>query len=392
MKINENKLKEQLVSAETPEQMADAIDGEMQAFAEQLQKQIIQEAQVYGNDKQVLADRGVRQLTTEEKEYYQKFIEAAKSPNFKQALTNLDVVMPKTIITAVFDDLTREHPLLNWIDFQNTEGAIEFIYNKSGVQVAKWGKLCSTIDKELDGSFVKIDTTLNKLSAFIPVCKAMLDLGPEWLDRYVRTILGEAIYEGLEKAIVAGTGKDEPIGMLRQVGDAVTVTGGEYPEKKATKVTALDVETYGKLLSALSASPTVEGHERVITEVGLICNPADYYSKILPATTFQAVGTGAYARDIFPFPTTVIQSPYVPQGKAIIAMRGRYFFGLGTGRSGNIEFSDEYRFLEDERVYITKLYGNGMPKDNNAFQVIDISGLKPTYPTVNTVSTSATTA
>jgi len=50
-----------------------------------------------------------------------------------------------------------------------------------------------------------------KLSAFIPVSQSILDLGPEWLDRYVRTILSEAIFEGLEGGIIKGTGKDEPI-------------------------------------------------------------------------------------------------------------------------------------------------------------------------------------
>ena len=33
--------------------------------------------------------------------------------------------------------------------------------------------------------------------------------------------------------------------------------------------------------------------------------------------------------------------------------------------------------LEDERVYLTKLYGHGEPVDNNAFLVLDISKLKP---------------
>ena len=51
--------------------------------------------------------------------------------------------------------------------------------------------------------------------------------------------------------------------------------------------------------------------------------------------------------------------------------------GIGTAKSGKIEYSDEYHFLEDERIYLTKLYGHGEPMDNNAFQVLDISGLKP---------------
>ena len=53
------------------------------------------------------------------------------------------------------------------------------------------------------------------------------------------------------------------------------------------------------------------------------------------------------------------------------------FAAAGTAKTGRIEYSDEYRFLEDERVYIVKAYANGMPKDNNSFLYLDISGLKP---------------
>ena len=46
-------------------------------------------------------------------------------------------------------------------------------------------------------------------------------------------------------------------------------------------------------------------------------------------------------------------------------------------KEGKIEYSDHYRFLEDERVYLIKGYANGMPLDNNAFLVLDISELQP---------------
>lgn len=56
----------------------------------------------------------------------------------------------------------------------------------------------------------------------------------------------------------------------------------------------------------------------------------------------------------------------------------KYFMGIGAGRSGKIEYSDEYQFLEDNRVYTTKMFGMGRPKDNNAFQYLDLSEMKPT--------------
>lgn len=59
-------------------------------------------------------------------------------------------------------------------------------------------------------------------------------------------------------------------------------------------------------------------------------------------------------------------------------MPNRYFMGIGTEKNGKMEFSDEYKFLEDERVYLVKMYGHGEPLDNTAFVYADISNLVPT--------------
>lgn len=354
----------------------DAVAEAFTAYARHIEDSIIAEAQslAHTTDASILASRGVRQLTGEERNYYCKVIDAMRSDNPRQALSSLDVVLPKTTIDAVFEDLTNTHPLLDAINFQNTSGLVEIIVNTGSKQLATWSALSSEIVKELTGGFKKIGMEHNKLAAFLPVCKAMLDLGPEWLDRYVRTLLSEAIYLGLEEAIINGTGKDMPIGMNRQVGDGVTVTGGVYPEKKTVELTSLDPITYGILLSGMSTTPN--GNSRVIESVLMIVNPKDYLTKIMPATTVRGAD-GTFTRNVFPFPTTVIQSVQVPENRAIIGLGDRYFMGIGTAKSGKIEYSDEYRFLEDERVYLVKLYGHGEPLDNNAFVYADISGLTP---------------
>ena len=51
--------------------------------------------------------------------------------------------------------------------------------------------------------------------------------------------------------------------------------------------------------------------------------------------------------------------------------------GIGTSKEGEIDYSDHYRFLEDDRTYLVKLYGNGFPRDNNAFLLLDISEVQP---------------
>ncbi len=355
-----------------------------QAFTEfsmNIQETVMAEAQsmVQTADTTVLASRGVRQLTSEENKYYQAVIGAMRTSNPKQALAELTVVLPVTTIDAVFDELVAAHPLLDAINFQNTSGLIEFIVNSNTKQLAAWGTLTATIVTELTSGFKKIPLTMTKLSAFLPVAKSMLDLGPAWLDKYIRTVLSEALAFGLEAGIINGTGKDMPIGMNRQVQEGVSVVDGVYPLKVAVPLTSLDPVTYGSLLGGIAVDG--KGNPRVVKGVVLICNPTDYLTKIMPATTIRGAD-GNYVNNVFPFPTTVIQSTEVPAGKAIIGLAERYFMGIGTAKSGKVEYSDEYKFLEDERVYLVKLYGHGMPMDNNAFVYVDISGMTPAQLTV----------
>lgn len=355
--------------SESFNQMLGCIQEEIEAQYEQRINEMQQEM-----DSQILSSRGVRQLTSEERNYYMKLADAMKSKDPKQALTNLDVVMPKTTINRVFEDLRTEHPLLARINFVPSGGAVELIMNENGYQEAAWGKLCDEIVKELTAGFKVVNATLLKLSAFLPVCKAMLELGPEWLDNYVRQVLYEALANGLEAGIVAGDGNDKPIGMNRQVGDGVTVTGGVYPEKQKIAVGDLSVDTLGNLLSLITVDPS--GKARVGRDLLLLVNPQDYFQKVMPATTLMAPD-GSYRNDVLPYPVTVIQTAALDRGNAILGMGYRYFAVAGTAKEGKIESSDHYRFLEDERVYLIKAYANGMPMDNNAFLYLDISGLKP---------------
>jgi len=368
-----------------PEQFAQSLTE----FGTALQESIMQEARSLVNetDVTVLASRGIRQLTSQETKFYQKTIEAMRSSNPKQALTDLAEVMPVTTIDAVFDELILQHPLLEVVDFVNTSGLIEYIVNTNAKQASVWGALTSEIIKELTSGFKTIKMDLEKLSSFIPIAKSMLDLGPVWVDKYIRTILAESLSCGLEEGIVNGTGKDMPIGMNRQVGTGVVVTDGVYPVKATVAVTSLDPVSYGALLATMAVDS--KGNSRIVTGVTLIVNPIDYLTKIMPATTIRA-SDGTYVNNIFPVPTKVIQSVEVPTGKAIFGLTKRYFMGIGMDKSGKLEYSDEYKFLEDQRYYLIKTYGHGEPLDNTAFIYADISALVPAIQEVTVSGTVAT--
>lgn len=365
-------------------QDAEAFKNAFEENTQLIQKEVLEKAKELADiqDQKILAQRGIRQLTNEERRYYEKFIEAAKSQNFKQALTNPELVMPETVLDAVFDDLQTQHPLLSHISFTNTRGAIKFLLSENGFQKAVWGKLCATITEEIDSEFTVIDMTLMKLSAYIPVCVEMLDLGPVWLDNYVRQCLYEALANGLEDGIINNLNTTTgPVGMIA---DMTTGSGGvgqaTYTAKTATPITDLKPATLGTQLAKLAVDAA--GKTRVIRDVILIVNPVDYLTKVFPATTILS-GNGTYQNNVLPYPMTVIQSAAVASGKAVLGLGYKYFMGIGMGsRAGRIEYSDEYKWLEELRVYKIKLYANGMPMDNNAFQYLDITNLEPAAITV----------
>ena len=369
--------------AKIVEKMNQAIkDDDTKAFSEafmelcdKIEENVMEQAKemLTEQDATILAQRGVRQLTSSEREYYEKVIEAMKTNDPKQALNDVEVVMPETIIDSVFDELTTNHPLLSRLNATTVTGLTRMMMNTNGEQKAAWGKLTAKIIEELTSGFKEIDVTQEKLSAFLPVSKAMLDLGPAWLDSYVRQVLYEALANGLEHGIVQGKGKDEPIGMMKQVGENVTVKGGEYPDKEAIKMTALDMEQMGKVTAIMARN--AKGQARSVTGLILLVNPVDYFKRVLPATR-MLTPDGIYTT-VLPVDAEIIQSAAVPEGKAVYGMAAKYFLGAGTAKNGKIEYSDDYRFLEDERVYLIKLYAHGFALDNNAFQVLDIEDLKP---------------
>ena len=346
-------------------------------------------------DKTILSQRGYRQLTNAEEKYYEKFIEASKSPNPKQAFIELsslpEGIMPETIIEDVFKELVEEHPLLDKINFNYAKYMTKWVLNDHTLDTAVWGELNSEITKQITSAFKIVDITQNKLSAFAAIPLDMLDLGPTFLDAYIRAVLKDAILCGLEKAIVDGTGKNQPIGLTRDVSEDVSVSAGVYPPKTPIAVTSFAPAEYGKLLAKMAKNE--KGRMRKFGKVLLICNQEDYLTKIMPATTVQNT-SGIYINNLFPFPTDVTISNELETGKAVICLPEEYFMCIGGAKEGVITYSDEYKFLEDMRYYKIKTYGAGKAYDDTVAILLDITGLNPAYITVNTdvANTQATSA
>ena len=370
----------------------DGIKNAMDSFQQFMTDTVMNEAKsIVGSvDSAVLAQRGVRQLTSAENKFYTNIITKARNEIAAgSVIAGIGEVLPDTVIDSIFDTIRTTHPLLSAINFQNTSAITKIVVNKMSGQTATWDELNSPITKRLEGAIDVISLTLCKLSAYMWVTMDMLDLGPAWVDRYTRETLAEALATQLEVGIADGNGLRQPIGFTRNFKGALDPVTG-YPRKEAIAISDLGKDTYGILLSALSTDGN-SGNPRAISEVILVCNPADYFTKIMPATTVLSPN-GVYVNNVFPFPTNVIQSVGIEAGHAVIGLADRYFMGMGSPKEGRLEYSDEYKFIEDLRTYKIKMHGMGTPLDINAFLYLDISNVKDVLPAFETVTSSKTAA
>ncbi len=318
-------------------------------------------------DDAVLAQRGVRALTTEELKFYNEAIKV-------ESFDGVSKLVPPTVYERVFEDLAIDHPLLSKINFQRVGASTMWVVRKDGATTSYWGDVCDNIQEMVDHGFETIDQGMFKLSGFLVVCKAMFEIGPEWLDRYVRAFLEEIIASELESVVVVGDGNKKPIGMIRDLDGSVT--GGVYPEKKAIKLKDLSPKTIGKEI--LAPATIIDKKEdgtpkrtRPFKGITFIINPYDYALRFFAHGVKQR-DDGTWVFDNFPVPELdIIQTSAVPIDKMVVGYPKDYFMGVAT--EAKLESTDVLRMIEDQRLYLVRQLANGRPIDNDKFNVFDIS-------------------
>ena len=377
-----------------PEEIAQAMTAFFDGMNEAVLQRAAEEIDARNQDATILAARGANVLTTEEREYYNGLAKALKSSDPRAAVANYEVAMPQTVVDRIIGSIRKNHPLLDKLNFVNTAYLTRILVNAKPAQLAAWGKITSAVQKEIEGGVQEIALTMCKLSAFMAISMDLVELGPEWMDTYARETLSEAIAFALESGCVAGTGKDEPIGMVRDISPSASVQDGVYPKQTPVPVKRLDAKTMGSLLAKLARDPndTTGATARAVDprDIIIIFNPFDYWEKVFAATTLL-VG-GQYMTNVLPIPAEIFQSAALAKGEAVIGIAPYYFIGIGpAGKQGTIVADDSVKFLEDQRAYKAKLHGNGRPLDQYAFLLLDVSELEAIVSTIVEVAGTVAT-
>ncbi|ENJ6136882.1 phage major capsid protein [Bacillus sp. II_CA] len=347
----------------TPEEQTAALNSMIEALATDVRSDILNQVNESMVDRSIMQSRGANVLTSEEMKFFNAVVEEG---GFKSTET-----LPKTTQERIFDDLVQDHPFLQHIGLENLGAVTEFIYgDPEGAAV--WGPLFDDIKGQLNATFRKDNITQLKLTAFIPLANDMLKLGPVWVERYVRTMIEEAMKVGLERGFVAGTGKNEPIGLLKD--PSGSVVNGVYPDKKpvGTLTFVPGRKTINELKGVVKLLAKKQNHDgtdadrpkNIAGKVVMVTNPFDTFDVQANATIQNAAGAYVTSLPFNPIPT---ESVFVPQGKVLFFVKGEYIAAMGG--TDPIKKYEETLALEDATVYIAKQYATGKPKDKYTSQV-----------------------
>ncbi|WP_117161338.1 phage major capsid protein [Paraliobacillus sp. X-1268] len=374
----------ELVKAEEQDQekLAAAWDEMQVALADDLTEKITAEVRTQQMDAQILTARGQNVLTSEERKF---FNEVVTSEGF-----NEDSILPVTTQERVFEDLVEAHPLLQAIGLRDL-GAVTRFIKSDPTKAYAWGKLFGEIKGQVSAAFTEEEIGQLKLTAFAVIPKDMLELGPVWVERYVRTLLVESYSVGLEYGLVNGRGpvQSEPIGLMKNVdsesGAVTTKTSTGTPLTFAPsefgEVVAGELHDVIKELS----TDAKDKARKVMNKIVMVVNPIDAIS-VQARNTIQT-SNGQWVTAL-PYNIKPIESEEIPVGKALFFVQGKYLAALAGGYKTN-KF-DQTLAIEDAMLYTIKQFANGKPEDNKTALLYDLDINFNTSATTTT-STSTTT-
>lgn len=312
-------------------------------------------------DSQYAEKMGLRKLSQNEKNFYEKVIA-------KQAFTiSQGDIFPSEVIDRTLADVKANSDTLKLVNMAPAGVKKWLIGSHEGVAV--WGGLSTELTAQLTASITSMNVEINRLHIMLTIPKAVRDLALPLVDRYFTAILGEAIHDGLVDGFLNGDGNTAPIGIINKLDKSAK-------DVDAT-ITDFTPKSMKNVLKTLS-----NGGKRAINKLYLIANPSDVYEYVNPALYYMGSFGAVKATNL---DIEVIAEPMCKAGKGIFTLEGVYTMGMG---SVNVTEYKETMAVEDADLLIAKVYANGRADDDNTSYVFDATKLVEYAPTVKSKTTA----
>jgi len=357
----------------TEQEQTEAFQNYFDALQQEVASNISKQVNSEMLDRSILQQRGQNVLTSEETKFFNAVVQDG---GFKD-----DSILPETTQERIFEELVTEHPLLGALGLQDLGAVTKFIYSDATKAYA-WGELFGDIRGQVNAAFREESIGQLKLTAFAAIPNDMLELGPVWVERFVRTVLIESYTVGLEFGFVNGGGAvvSQPVGLMKDVDP----TTGAITTKESSGTLTFAPSQYGETVAGelyevvKALSTNAKGKARkVLNKIVMVVNPIDAIGVQARNTIQTANGQWVMA---LPYNIQVVESEEVPVGKAVFFVKGEYLAAIAGGYK--LKKFDQTLAIEDATLYTIKQFANGKPKDNKTALVYDLNISFDTTPSV----------
>lgn len=292
-------------------------------------------------------------------------------------ITGAGILIPEVLVTVLRDNLHRYSKLLPFVNVVNVKGKARV--NMVGeIPEAIWTEACATLN-QLSLRFNQTELDGYKVAGYIPVCNALLqdadiDLANEILDK-----IGQAIGYAIDKAILYGTDKKMPMGIvtrlaLTQAPADVGANERPFVNLSTTNIQKVEGATVPEFMSKLVevaggavSNYNASGHFWAMAPA----TKAKLLAKLISVNASGAIVTGLN-NELPIIGGQIVELPFIPEGDIIGGYGKNYIFA--SRKEMWFDESRHVQFIEDNTVYKGVARADGAPIIPEAFVAFNISG------------------
>jgi len=315
---------------------------------------------------------------SEVKEFLGK-IRSGEIPNEKRSVQGGELGIPNIILELIRDNLHRYSKLIKRVNLKAIPGTSRT--NIVGdIPEAIWTEACATLN-ELDIKFYQVETDGYKVGGYIPVCNALLQDSDFNLANEIMESLGQAMGLAIDKAILYGTGKKMPIGIVTRLAEAAKPSywGSKYPTwlnltDNIGKVTGADAKTFfASLIRFSGKAKSNYGSGGKFWAM----NETTYTELQAKLVEFNAAGALVSAiNNTMPVIGGDIEIlPFMQDGDIVGGYGSQYLLAERAGSTFAV--SEHVQFIQDNTVYKATSRYDGTPIIGNGFVAMNILDKDP---------------
>lgn len=306
------------------------------------------------------------------------FITRAKDMILRK-ISNAEITVPTVLRPMIREEISRESKMLKYVNHIYVPGDTR-IPVMGAIPEAVWTEQCAKLN-ELDFSMYMVELEAYKVGGYNAVCRYLAEDSEENILDTMMYAIAVGIAKALDKAILFGTGKKMPLGIVtRLIQTSDPGDGGKYslPWKNlsGTNVHAIDEGSSAgeKLIQAI-----MWGFATADTKYGtgkkfFAMNPSMHLYIMSQTLSNNAAGAlVAGMNDTMPvIGGDIVTIDDMPDSLIV----GGYGVNYTTGERGNMTFdtNDRLRWIEEEILVKGTARYDGKPTNPAAFVAFALDG------------------